>query len=1169
MSKKPIKSNLFRFVTLRGPQTIEEKNLEIGFIKFPEGQSSSNKALTAVETVTTEQGREQALLNAYSSNFKPLDTRLQVKKEYTSIYEFSMWLARNKSALTYKDIHDNFPYTKQLDGLVEKIAYKGQVFKDPEHDLWNQLFYNTINKKSIEARDLLIHLLIGLGFIKEFIDFQPSILPKDGSPIFTDEEKKEFERRANASVVIPKEVVLSAKGENTDNIRLSKIASDYLTKVSKTDKASERSKQYKLALKELEKNQEIYQKTEKLRYDQALENHNIAVEDIKNAAVPTVEVIRDAKTGFQRVSKTYPNLELPKFTFTKNPEILRVVGTNATSQFSEETNVILNSSEFEVYTSFNEISRKLKQEIKKENEIILNHSLNDQKELNINGERFGFNVQSQMPLYSYSGDVFGEFGKGSKITLFLKVDDIENVEATEVSYVLNAFKEQKSYPGTTFESSRKTGSLLKIVLFPEYLPSLTAGHYKLSCTIKLSNGVDLELNSRQFLVEQIFGRYDAIGEFVGKCKILSQPSDEVSSDGIVYGVSQLGIADFRRVEQEVCCYVPGEVSHIENVMAREYKERSTRNLTSQEQTTEQSSETEVENLTDTSSTERNEMQREVSSIMNKDSATNFGANAGVSGKIWDQEYYANASFSSSNSSSVSNSNLQAQNYAQEVTERALERVVQKISSKRTSRMLREFEENNTHGFDNRKGDKHITGVYRWVDKIYKNKLVNYGKRLMYEFSLPEPAKFFIDSYLNTKLDTNNSELIAPSKPVHPKEEGLTSAAILSEYNYQKFSSKYNAEVKAYPSDVSVGKGFSFTTPEHSGNEFDEVSAGAEEIVIPEGYKGTWYEVAISQSDERDDGRGIQVLLGGKTCAVGYPQQIAGEHTGKITASYSVMGRHSGSVSIRIWCEVTKKASEDWQNETYKAIMDAYNQRLQEYNEFIQAREIESGGSDEKKKEFASQLNRTIEKRELKRLAVDLLAKPFGALTRKSHYNDGNNSDVVRNSGLNEHSATVKFFEQAFDWEIMAYTFYPYFYGKKDSWADSFDYIEGNDPVFKAFLQSAMARAVVPVRPGFEDAVNWYMKTGEIWNGQGMVTDMDSELYLSVADEMQTVEGEIEGTWETRVPTSLTVLQADSVALNEGGLPCNPDCEGNGLFDTVKTSPDGVDFDIVGQTNTIA
>src|SRR5690554_5083475 len=105
-------------------------------------------------------------------------------------------------------------------------------------------------------------------------------------------------------------------------------------------------------------------------------------------------------------------------------------------------------------------------------------------------------------------------------------------------------------------------------------------------------------------------------------------------------------------------------------------------------------------------------------------------------------FYANGYMNGSSATSTSNSNSTSETYAQEVTTRALERVVQKVGERRTSRILREFEENNKHGFDNRKGETHVTGIYRWVDKIYKNRLINYGKRLVYEFDIPEPARFF-------------------------------------------------------------------------------------------------------------------------------------------------------------------------------------------------------------------------------------------------------------------------------------------------------------------------------------------------------------------------------------------------------------------------------------------
>ncbi|WP_145997842.1 hypothetical protein [Vibrio sp. vnigr-6D03] len=36
--------------------------------------------------------------------------------------------------------------------------------------------------------------------------------------------------------------------------------------------------------------------------------------------------------------------------------------------------------------------------------------------------------------------------------------------------------------------------------------------------------------------------------------------------------------------------------------------------------------------------------------------------------------------------------------------------------------------------------------------------------------------------------------------------------------------------------------------------------------------------------------------------------------------------------------------------------------------------------------------------------------------------------------LDEHSGQVRFFEQAFDWDLMAYHLYPYYYTKNRSWS---------------------------------------------------------------------------------------------------------------------------------------
>ena len=64
-------------------------------------------------------------------------------------------------------------------------------------------------------------------------------------------------------------------------------------------------------------------------------------------------------------------------------------------------------------------------------------------------------------------------------------------------------------------------------------------------------------------------------------------------------------------------------------------------------------------------------------------------------------------------------------------------------------------------------------------------------------------------------------------------------------------------------------------------------------------------------------------------------------------------------------------------------------------------------------------------------------------------------------------------------------------------------------------------------------------------GNQLAIDMDDDLYVSIAEELQSTEGEVEETWETRVPTDLTVVQAGTIGLNVEGLPCNPECGGEG------------------------
>lgn len=1204
MSNTPIKSNLFKFVTLRSPQAIGDSNVKSKFISFPEGEEDQNIALNAIQNVASVAEKDEALSQAYSADFVPLETRFAIKKQYPDLYNFALWLGRNKLSLSYESILDNSQQDSysgseivsitprsisEGEGSLTAVAINSSdSLSDEEYELWNQLFYNIVFKKSTTIRDILIQLLIASNFLYKFDEFVAIPSEDSGTITFTDEQKENFTRLANASLIIPKELIATDIVSSSTAIKtLSKTTINYLSASLEVDKAKIRLEEYETALNEVKRAEIVYNKQEQTRYKEALVTHEAAISALKEAATPSVQIVVDAVTGFQKRTETYEELELPSFEFESNPELnLSSTEDLVLDQLSDETKSLLGVKDLELYDTFDDVKTVLQENIKAENQIIINNTQDTVKTVTIGGTTIKVDAESTIANYTYKGSLSNVLGSTlSSVGMRLKVENATGLSVTEASYTIT--KKNDSSVTFTGDSIRALSLItdsgyLYLSFFHDNKIELLEGDYIMEGTFTLSNGVKLAFYEDDFEVTYTNNRYEAA--IIGACVIDDVDSDSeiVGKSTLLHGVTELGIADFRRVEQEVCCYVPGEVSHIENIMAREYKERTTRSLRVSESTTEQTSETEIENLTDTTTTERNEMHNEASSIVNQDNATSFGANASVSGKVFGATFSAGTNYNTSSSNSESNSNLQAQTYAQEVTERALERVVQKVSTKRTSRILQEFEENNTHGFDNRKGDEHVTGVYRWVDKIYKNTLVNYGKRLMYEFALPEPAKFFISPYLEGESSETESDLIIPVKPKHPGDltEKIVDASSLTANNFMNVLSRYRADFIDYPEElITLNKSFKIDFSDN--NNTQEGSSVNEEVEIPEGYLVDSFVINGNLFSDDDGSNHGSIILSAGNLQVekyefdGYFNLVS--RTGvnikdTLAISASTYDTLTSSFTVVVKCKRTSGGLLKWQNETYKAIMDAYTERVQEYNDFIVSQVTDEEVSEEKQ-ELSSQVNRSIEKRELKRMAIDLMTQPYKLSTKGNHYKEDSSVELLDDrSGLQTHMEVIKFFEQAFDWEIMAYTFYPYFY--KENWDNAFDFVEGNDPIFKAFLQSGMARSVVPVTPGFEDAVNWYMQTGEVWNGTGMVTDANDEMYVSIAEEMQTVEGEVEGTWETRVPTALTVLQAGSVALDESGLPCDPDCNEESLFTagtsliTSEEEEEGVDYDVVGETNDV-
>jgi hypothetical protein len=194
------------------------------------------------------------------------------------------------------------------------------------------------------------------------------------------------------------------------------------------------------------------------------------------------------------------------------------------------------------------------------------------------------------------------------------------------------------------------------------------------------------------------------------------------------------------------------------------------------------------------------------------------------------------------------------------------------------------------------------------------------------------------------------------------------------------------------------------------------------------------------------------------------------------------------------------------------------------------------------KESQANFYRTMEADLLKHNCIAYLLQDY-LTTMGQPFTAGDKMDnfkVYLSDGLDQYTALAKFMEQAFEWSIMDYTFYPYYWAHREQWQTMY-LTESIDPLFRSFLQAGMARVIVTVKPGFEDAIQYFLTTGQVWFG-GETPIIGDPLYMSIAQEMIEPVGKPQGNyWITRIPTTLTILQAKSAGLDvQQPLPIFPE-----------------------------
>ncbi|HEY0639928.1 MAG TPA: hypothetical protein VGD67_20000, partial [Pseudonocardiaceae bacterium] len=613
----------------------------------------------------------------------------------------------------------------------------------------------------------------------------------------------------------------------------------------------------------------------------------------------------------------------------------------------------------------------------------------------------------------------------------------------------------------------------------------------------------------------------------------------------------VGVADLLVVKQHLTRYQRMDIAHVENVLIGEKKSRNHRELERVEETVTVERETTTERESELETADRFELNREASRTVKRDQEFGFGLS--LSGK-----YGPSVEFSSevraSSETSTEESVTSATTYARDVVERSLERVIERVREEMVRRVVREREEVNLHELHNETG-QHISGIYQFIEKVYESQVFNYGIRQMFDFMVPEPSSYV------WHLERSTSELALPTPPV-PLETEAPDASAVNLATYRRLAALYGAEGITAPPPVFLTSSATLMHGEGAdddGEEGQPRSTQTPDLAIPDGYRP--YRASVQLMALTDDHLTVAVTVGKAQriwrpvgVAVGSDHSLASSSLdlGLFTGSSAYEGQskmpvhllayetNSYSASVDVVFARTLELYRAWQLSTYEKLVDAYQRKLQIYtSEVAEVRAKAEAEAERSSSRFVAPPTQNLQtvRNELKKHCISIVTRQRYGQFQATQDTDPPHFDFER---AETEGSFIRFFEQAFEWDQLQYVLYPYYWGRRGTWAERF-LRQDADPAWLEFLRSGAARVVVPARPGFEPAIAYYLETGEIWRGGdpadptdplGGLPDINDPLYVSILTELMeradAPQGEIPvgEPWRTHVPTPLVVLRPD-------------------------------------------
>ena len=179
-------------------------------------------------------------------------------------------------------------------------------------------------------------------------------------------------------------------------------------------------------------------------------------------------------------------------------------------------------------------------------------------------------------------------------------------------------------------------------------------------------------------------------------------------------VTVLGIADLLVVKQQLIGYEKGDVAYIHNVLKGETNTHETTLSEKVEDVIFTESETTATTEKEKTTTTRYEMSSETDNTIKEDASQKGSAT--LSAK-YGPTVSLSATVSGSKDVNKTEASKAASKFSQDVTQKASEKLQQRALQRTHTTRTSESIDHETHTFTNTSGKEHISGVYRWLNKV--------------------------------------------------------------------------------------------------------------------------------------------------------------------------------------------------------------------------------------------------------------------------------------------------------------------------------------------------------------------------------------------------------------------------------------------------------------------